>query len=80
MNDHVLPPAGRIRRALTGAGLLALAPVRRLLAQAAPGTSTHLSIAEPPRFWNDPPGLIAQRFALYQAAGVRHAALLRPLG
>ena len=71
MNDFdILPPNGRMRRALIGAGLLAATPARRLFAQTAAHTSPHLSVSEPPAFYSDSSSVIAKRFALYQAAGI----------
>lgn len=67
---NALPRTGLTRRTLLTASALALTPARRLLAQGAARTSTHLSLAEPPKFWSDPPAIIAKRFALYRAAGV----------
>ena len=69
-HPDILPPAGRMRRALIAAGLLAATPTRTLLARTAQHTSTRLSLAEPPAFRRDPPDIITQRFAMYQAAGV----------
>ncbi len=60
----------RMRRLfLVAAGVLAAAPSGVLRAQTL-RTSPRLSLAEPQKFWTDPPATIAQRFALYRAAGV----------